>query len=147
MSDGVREIRTEVNPWKPQRFFTRAWRRPCATTCAHWAASRSSASSSIPRRTSRRPRALADKLNAGRRERLSDEQERLLIRLAREKRGFSATLAYLCDETGFERPKAIAPADKAAQLMRDFNLHVEQLGRIQRAMVEAGLLPKIKAVA
>jgi len=92
-------------------------------------------------------RALADKINAGRRERLTDEQERLLMRMAREKRGFSATLAYLCDDTGFDRPKPIAPADKAAQLMREFNRSVESLGRIQKELAGMGVMPAIRAVS
>jgi hypothetical protein len=56
-------------------------------------------------------------------------------------------LFWLCDELQHARPAAIAPADKAAQLMRDFNLHVEQLGRIQKQLSDAGVLPTIKAVA
>jgi hypothetical protein len=55
---------------------------------------------------------LADALNPERRERLSDEQERLIMRRAREARGFSAAICFLCDDTGFERPKALPPKDR-----------------------------------
>ncbi len=63
--------------------------------------------------------ALNDCLNAARRERLSDEQERLIIRRAREVRGFSAAVYFLCDDTGFERPKALNPEDEKAKLQRE----------------------------
>lgn len=52
---------------------------------------------------------LNDALNSDRRERLSDEQERLIMRRAREARGFSAAVCFVCDDTGFERPKALTP--------------------------------------
>lgn len=83
---------------------------------------------------------LNDALNEERRERLTDEQERYIIRSAREKRGFSAALMHLCDETGFERPKERDPMDEAAQLQREFidsvRRHeriVEKLERLQGA--------------
>lgn len=78
-------------------------------------------------------RALADKLNPERRERLTDEQERLIMRLAREKRGFSSALAYICEETGFERPKAIRPEDTAQILIE----RAETLARESRAIAVA----------
>lgn len=85
---------------------------------------------------------LNDALNEDRRERLTDEQERWIIRSAREKRGFSAALCYLCDDTGFERPKERDPLDEAAQLQREFidsvRRHeriVEKLERLQSANV------------
>jgi hypothetical protein len=62
-------------------------------------------------------RRLADKLNPHRRDRLSDEQERLIMRLAKEKRGFSAALHFICDDIGFERPKALDPRDEALELI------------------------------
>lgn len=65
-------------------------------------------------------RALADKLNPERRERLTDEQERLIIRQAREARGFSAALCFICDDTGFERPRALNPENEQARLQREF---------------------------
>lgn len=62
-------------------------------------------------------RRLADKLNPNRRDRLTDEQERHVMRLAKRARGFSAALAFICDDTGFERPKAIDPKDEALELI------------------------------
>lgn len=63
---------------------------------------------------------LNDSLNPERREALTDEQERMIMRLAKEKRGFSAGLYFLCDDIGFERPKARDPQDEAAALQRQF---------------------------
>lgn len=60
------------------------------------------------------------RLNTERRERFTDDQKRLIMRRAREKRGFSAAVFYICDDTGFERPRAVNPADEAAQLQRAF---------------------------
>lgn len=73
---------------------------------------------------------LNDCLNPARRERLTDEQERLIIRRAREVRGFSAALYFLCDDCGFERPKAINPEDERAKLMREFTEGVKRLDAI-----------------
>lgn len=61
-------------------------------------------------------RALDDKLNPNRRDRLSDEQERLVMRMAREAREFSAALAFICDDTDFERPKPKNARDEAFEL-------------------------------
>jgi hypothetical protein len=61
---------------------------------------------------------LNDCTNSDRRERLSDEQERLIMRLAREARGFSAAMIFICDDTGFERPRALAPQDESERLQR-----------------------------
>jgi hypothetical protein len=55
--------------------------------------------------------------------------------------GRADPLFWLCDELQHARPAAIAPADKAAQLMREFNGAVEQLGRIQRQLEAAGVTP------
>lgn len=70
-----------------------------------------------------------DRLNIARRERFTDEQERLIMRRAREKRGYSAAVYCICDETGFERPKAIEPEDERAKAMRDFTQAVEIMSR------------------
>lgn len=70
-----------------------------------------------------------DRLNPNRRERFTDTQERHVMRLAREKRGFSAALYYLCDDTGFERPKANNPEDERAELQRKF---IEAVGIVER---------------
>lgn len=77
-------------------------------------------------------RALSDCLNAARRERLTDEQERLVIRMAGRARGYSAALHYLCDETQFERPRPLSPQDELAELQRRFIDSVAQ----QRAIGE-----------
>jgi hypothetical protein len=66
-------------------------------------------------------RSLADKLNSGRRDRLTDEQERFIMRRAREVRGFSAALYYICDDTHFDRPKAKVPEDERDSLLRTAN--------------------------
>ena len=63
--------------------------------------------------------ALNDRLNVERRERLSDEQEQMIMRLARERRGFSAAICYLCDAAGFERPRALNPEDERAKRERE----------------------------
>lgn len=63
---------------------------------------------------------LNDRLNPERRERLSDSQERMIMRGAREAKGFSAAMYFLADETGFERPKSREPEDEIAELQREF---------------------------
>lgn len=62
---------------------------------------------------------LNDCLNDNRRERLTDEQERLIMRKARAARGFSAALYFICDDTQFERPKALNPEDERAKRERE----------------------------
>jgi hypothetical protein len=71
-------------------------------------------------------RRLNDKTNPNRDDRLSDDQERLIMRLAREKRGFSAALDYICDDTEFERTK---PKDRKDEML-------ELQGRIERSTSE-----------
>lgn len=85
-------------------------------------------------------RALADRLNPERRERLSDEQERMIMRRARESRGFSAALCFIRDDTEFERPKARNPEDERVKLQREileaarsFKHSVERLERLATA--------------
>ena len=63
-------------------------------------------------------RALADKLNEARRERLTDEQERLVMRMAKERRGYSAAFHFICDDIGCERGRPLTPKDEAAELQR-----------------------------
>lgn len=58
-----------------------------------------------------------DCLNSERGERFSDEQRRLVVRKAREARGFSAWLYFTCDDTGFERPKPRHPKDEQVELL------------------------------
>lgn len=62
-------------------------------------------------------RRLNDRTNPGRDDRLTDEQERLIMRLARQKRGFSAALDFICDDTEFERTKPKDRRDEAAELI------------------------------
>ncbi len=90
-------------------------------------------------------RALADRVNPGRRERLTDEQERLIMRRAREARGFSAALWFVCDETGFERPKALNQEDEQAKLQRDFIESVRQQKQIADR-IERLTQPPLQAV-
>lgn len=62
-------------------------------------------------------RKLDDCTNPNRRDRLSDEHERMVMRLARERRGFSAALDFICDDTDFERPKPRDRKDEALELI------------------------------
>lgn len=61
-------------------------------------------------------RRLNDKTNPNRDDRLSDEQERLIMRLAVEKRGFSAAHDFICDDTNLERSTAKDRHDEALEL-------------------------------
>lgn len=69
-------------------------------------------------------------LNSERRERFTQEQEQLIMRRAREKRGYSAALYFLCDETGFERPKAIQPEDEKLKVARALATAIAGLGEL-----------------
>lgn len=71
-----------------------------------------------------------DCLNIEKRDRFSEEQEDLIIKLAREKRGFSAGLYARCDATGFERPKPKDPEDEHAKRQREFIAAVKTIERI-----------------
>ena len=71
-------------------------------------------------------RRLNDMLNENKRDRLARDQERLIIRMAREQRGFSSALNYLCDETGFERPKPRDPLDEHTRLQREASRLMEE---------------------
>lgn len=61
-----------------------------------------------------------DCLNANRRDRFNEDQERYIMRKARELRGFSAGICFLCDDTGFERPLAKNPVDEIAKRQQEF---------------------------
>jgi hypothetical protein len=89
---------------------------------------------------------LNDCLNVERRDRLNDEQERFIMRRARELRGWSAAIFYLCDETGFERPKARDPEDEQAKRQREFIAAVKALERLapQLAPVAQSMLQAVK---
>ena len=86
-------------------------------------------------------RALDDKLNPNRRDRFTDEQERLIMRKAREARGFSAALNFICDDTDFERPKARDPADEMAELQRRYIDSVAEQRRIAERMERLARAP------
>lgn len=62
--------------------------------------------------------AVNDRLNAERRDRFAEDQERWIMREAVRIRGFSAAICYLCDETDLERPRPKAREDEAARLQR-----------------------------
>lgn len=74
------------------------------------------------------------RLNVERRERFTDDQKRLVMRRARERRGFSATVFYICDDTGFERPKPLNPVDELALLQRAFVDSVADQRRVLERM-------------
>lgn len=67
-----------------------------------------------------------DRLNSEKRDRFNDDQVRLIMRKARDARGYSAALNYICDETEFERPKPKNPKDEALALQE----------RAERTLVE-----------
>lgn len=62
--------------------------------------------------------AVNDRLNGDKRDRFNDDQVRYIMRRAREVRGFSAALYFICDDTQFERPKPRAPQDERAEIVR-----------------------------
>ena len=79
-----------------------------------------------------------DRLNSDRRDRFGDDQERLIMRKARERRGFSAAISFVCDDTGFERPKPKEPEDERARLQREF---IAAVNRQERLIEEIRRLP------
>ncbi len=88
-------------------------------------------------------RTLADKLNPNRRERLTDEQERLIMRRARDSRGFSAALYFLCDDTGFERPQPKEIEDELARMLREY-LEIQRRARNLEPAIEQARLKVAK---
>lgn len=74
-------------------------------------------------------RTLDDKLNPMRRERLSDEQERWIMREANRARGFSAALAFICDDTNFLRPLPKKPQEEEARLVTVIQQATSVLGK------------------
>lgn len=88
--------------------------------------------------------AVNDRLNAERRERFENDQERYIMRKARELRGFSAALCYLCDDTGFQRPVAKNPIDELAkhqaafvEAVKSAQSIVKQLERLTQPPLQA----------
>lgn len=55
-----------------------------------------------------------------------------------------APLGWACDETDHDRPAKRAPADRQAELMREFNGKVDEMKRLAVQLERAGML---KAVA
>ena len=74
-------------------------------------------------------RRLDDRLNPNRRERLSDEQERMIMREAARLQGFSHTLIFICDDTGFKRPERIEPKDEVDRIVGVINKATETMVR------------------
>lgn len=79
---------------------------------------------------------LADRLNPDRRERLTDTQERLVIRLATKQRGFSAALCFLCDDVDYVRPEPKKLEDERAALQRDFVAAVKTADRLAEKLAQ-----------
>ena len=79
-------------------------------------------------------RKLRDKLNEDRRDRLSDKQERLIMRLAYEARGFCAAMHFNCDETGCKRTEAKPKEAERADLQRDVRDLARQLRGLTRRL-------------
>lgn len=71
-------------------------------------------------------RRLNDCTNPNRDDRLSDEEERLVMRLAVQRRGFSAAHDYTADEINMERSKPRDRKDEALELQ----------GRAERLLAE-----------
>lgn len=89
-------------------------------------------------------RTLNDKTNPNRDDRLADEEERLIMRLAVEKRGFSAAHDYISDEVGMERAKAKDRREEALELqtraersLAEFRHTVERYERLVRSPLTA----------
>lgn len=59
-----------------------------------------------------------DRQNTEKRDRFSDDQVQLIMRRTRERRGFSAAVTFICDHTGFERPKSKDPENERAPAAR-----------------------------
>jgi hypothetical protein len=85
-------------------------------------------------------RRLSDKTNPHREDRLSDEQERLIMRLAVERRGYSAAHDFITDEIGMERAKPKERRDEAGELLArgesllaQFKAVTERFERVVRA--------------
>lgn len=52
---------------------------------------------------------------------------------------------YACDELHHSRPSPVAPKDKAAALIDDFNRHVDALGKLKDELMRLNV-PDLKAV-
>lgn len=90
-------------------------------------------------------RTLNDMTNPNRDDRLSDEHERLIMRLSVEKRGYSAAHDYVADEINMERAKPKDRRDEALELqaraervlaeLRDITMRQEKLSQSPLAVV------------
>ena len=87
-------------------------------------------------------KALDDKLNPNRRDRLSDEQERWIMREANRLRGFSAAVAFICDETNFERPKPRDPVEHEDRLIATIARTTDTLQRALAQLAEIRTTPR-----
>jgi hypothetical protein len=87
-------------------------------------------------------RRLNDKTNPNRDDRLSDDQERLIMRLAIERRGFSAAHDFISDEIGMERAKPKDRGDEAVELqaraertLAEFKQLMDRYERVTRSPI------------
>lgn len=87
-------------------------------------------------------RRLNDCTNPNRDDRLSDEEERLVMRLAVAKRGFSAAHDYISDEISMERAKprerkeeALDLQSRAERLLSELKQVTERQERLVRAPI------------
>jgi hypothetical protein len=89
-------------------------------------------------------RALLDRTNPERKDRLAEEEERLIMRLAVARRGFSAAHDYISDEIGMERAKPKDRRDEALELqargerlLAEFQQTVQRFERLVRSPLTA----------
>lgn len=80
-------------------------------------------------------RALLDCLNEDRPAKLSPDQVKLVLRLARDK-GFHGGIAFLLSDLGYAPTTPIEPQDEAAELRRHFNEAVGQMADTARHLDE-----------
>lgn len=79
-------------------------------------------------------------LNNERREKLSPDQVRLLLRMARQVE-FHGAIWFLADECGYARPQPKNPEDEKARVQRRFAEAVATLDDIVHEAREAGVYP------
>jgi hypothetical protein len=79
---------------------------------------------------------LHDKLNPDRRDRLTDEQERWIMREAGRIRGFSAANDYLQDEINFERSKPKDPKEQEDRVVSAITRAADVLERATKQLAE-----------
>lgn len=84
-----------------------------------------------------------DRLNTERRDRFTDDQERLIMRRAKQARGFSSALCFICDDTEHERAKPKSAEDERTAAMREFTNAVNRLGPIADKLERLGVVVPI----